>query len=172
MEEENQYDAVKSFIDSSKNTDINKDKDFADEEKYRHDMRFQQIRRAEIVSDIFENYKIQQCKRYEYKRDTKPIIFWFLIGIIIALTASFIVWIGLLFGLYGCATNQALVGLIASCITYLSSLISLFLIIIKYVFPTDEEKNFNDLVSAIITNDTTRIKNENDYLTQRQEKNN
>ena len=84
-------------------------------------------------------------------------------GMLVALTLTLLVTVILYFALK-MNSNQALAGLISGCVTYISSLFAIFMIIVKYIFPEDEEKNFNDLIATIIKDDTNRIKNQYDFF--------
>lgn len=66
---------------------------------------------------------------------------------------------------YGNQFNiKELVGIITCCVTYLSSIFTIFLIIVKYIFPKNEEKNFNELVKVIVKDDTERMKSQYELL--------
>lgn len=127
---------------------------------YRGKMREQQKKRAEQVTKLLENYTEQQAKRNAYKQESKPKIVSVLIVLVFILTLGIIasIILGIILGV----DALALGALISGCVTYLSSIIALFLIIVKYLFPENEEANFNDLVKSIISNDTERMKSENE----------
>lgn len=160
----NNINIVKQFLNQVSKTLIKGDDHLEKELSYREAMRDEQGERAKVITTILKNYTTQQWERNDYKRKTKRVIFIFLMSIISLLTAAAISWITILFVLNDELNNQDLIGLVTTCISYLISVISLFLIIVKYVFPMDEEKNFNYLVTSIIQNDTERIKNDNEYL--------
>lgn len=121
-------------------------------------------KQAVLITGILGNYKDQQNSRYLFKTKTQKILFWFLIGLIGVLTAALIIFVIFLFKFNSKMNVEVIVGLVSGCITYLGSLLTIFLVVVKYVFPEDEEKNFNELVSNIIKNHTDRIKNEYDFI--------
>lgn len=141
------------------------DKDF-DNDNYR--LFRENVKRAEHVTEILSQYETQQKERYEYKRDKKKVIFNILMVLLVVLTITLLVAVILYFALK-MNSNQALAGLISGCVTYISSLFAIFMIIVKYIFPEDEEKNFNDLIATIIKDDTNRIKNQYDFFSKSNE---
>ncbi len=128
---------------------------------YHTKLKDQQKKRATIVTDILENYKTQQKERYEYKKKKKPCIVTFLLILIGILTAS--VCVLSFIGFNKEVNTNIVIALVSTYVTYLSAILSILVIVVRYIFPDDEDKNFNELVSSIIENDTERIKNENDY---------
>lgn len=136
------------------------DKDF-DNDNYR--LFRENVKRAEHVTEILSQYETQQKERYAYKRDKKKVIFNILMVMLVVLTITLLISVILYFALK-MNSNQALAGLISGCVTYISSLFAIFMIIVKYIFPEDEEKNFNDLIATIIQDDTNRIKNQYDFF--------
>ncbi len=136
--------------------------DLENEYNYRQKMRVEQEKRTEEITKIFVNYRGQQEQRYRYKHEMKPKLVSFLLNIIIAIIAVLAIFSILLICIHE-LEGPSVVALVSGFVTCLGTVVSIFVIIIKYVFPEDEDKNFNDLVKSIITNDTVRIKDENDY---------
>lgn len=118
--------------------------------------------RTKIITSLFGNYRDQQAERYEYKKEKKGSILRFLVFLIIGIFALLC---------YCCYTvvsrnsykTEDIVALVSSFVTCLGSILSILMIIIKYIFPEDEDKNFNNLVTAIIENDTKRTKDDKEY---------
>ena len=54
--------------------------------------------------------------------------------------------------------TEFLTCIITAAVSCLTSIVTILLIIVKYIFPPDEETNFNNLVSIIVENDTMRLK--------------
>ena len=160
MDENKNVNFVKAILKSALNTLVNDDSDFG---KDNYQLFKENVKRAETVTDILEQYKDQQKERYEYKRDNKKVVFVLLMIMLSVLTAAIIVSIILFFALK-LNSYQALTGLIFGCVTYVSSIFAIFMIIVKYIFPEDEEKNFNSLIATIIKDDTNRIKNQYDFI--------
>ena len=142
--------------------EIQNQADLASEYAYREKMRTEQARRTEEITRLFINYRGQQAERYEYKHNTKPRIVRFLtllIVVIVFLLATFSILLICLKKIDG----PTVIALVSAFITCLGTILSILMIVVKYIFPEDEDKNFNDLVKSIITNDTARIKDENEY---------
>lgn len=127
-------------------------------------------KQATLITSILENYKDQQSKRNKNKYSKQKTIFWVLMVLVCGLTIALALWIGFLFCFHQTIATPEIIGLITSCITYLSSLLIIFFVIVKYVFPEDEEKDFNELVAIIIKNHTDRLNKEYEYLMKRDEK--
>lgn len=142
---------------------INRDEEF--ERIYHEAVRNAHTDRSKIITGILANYSEQQIQRYNYKHGKKRVIFWLFFFLIITITIAFVAWASTLFFRGKVISDQDIIALVSSCVTYLTALISTFTIIVKYIFPTDEEKYFNDLVKTIIESDTTQMKNENEYST-------
>lgn len=127
---------------------------------YYKEMRNWQKVRAINVTAILLNYKKQQEERYKSKKRKRELLFYFLFCVI----SIFTLFITILIFYIVYSNNIELGVLITSCITYLGALISVLVIIVKYVFPADEEKYFTELVKSIIDNDTERTKQDYSLL--------
>lgn len=122
------------------------------------------IQRANNITQILNNYKRQQDQRNIFKMRKQTVIFRFMLSLVFILTAAFLTSIVMVFR-YGDQFNiKELVGIITCCVTYLSSIFTIFLIIVKYIFPKNEEKNFNELVKVIVKDDTERMKSQYELL--------
>lgn len=153
--EENQLKDVTDILRRSIKSRVENDDDFYDKV-----LRKSQSDRASIITDILRNYKDQQKERFNFKKDKQKKLLYVLLGIIGCLTITIIVLSIYFFRTTLVTHTKGIVAFISSIVTYLTVLISVLLIIVKYVFPEDEEKNFNDLVSKIIENDTVRIRDD------------
>lgn len=154
---------VQALIAESEQTvEIKTQAEYDAEYAYWRKMHEQQGLRTEEITRIFQNYRTQQAERYNYKERKKPIIFWFLFSLVIAIVALLFTWSIVFICLHEIDT-ACVVALVSSFITCLGSILSILIIIVKYVFPEDEDKNFNALVTSIIENDTKRIKDDNDF---------
>lgn len=123
---------------------------------YHAAMRAEQLERAQTVTVILQNYNSQQVDRNDYKKKMRPVMFWLLMVVILALTVGIVIFVAI-----NKITTEAIVGIVSACVTYLGSLLTILIVIIKYIFPEDEDKNFNSLVTTIVDNDTERIKDDN-----------
>lgn len=93
---------------------------------------------------------IQRRERVRTNNFLKKFIFWFfivLLGILTMAVALFMI----------CNRNSdsvpSMVSLISVSVTYLASLIAVFEIMSKYLFPIDEEKDTISMIQAVINND-------------------
>ena len=122
-------------------------------------MRLEQSNRTKEITAILVNYKNQQSDRSDFKKIYKRIIFWIFLALVIGF-AGIIGFSVIRSFTKSIIDNNTLVSLITNLVAGFSSIISILVIIVKYVFPPDEESNFNDLVKDIIKQDTERIKND------------
>lgn len=132
------------------------------EQQYYKKAHEQQKARAEEITTIFTNYRKQQEERYHYKKEQKPIIVRLLEILVFVIIAAMVILSVLLI----CRHNidaAVVTVLISGFVTCFGSVLSILIVIVKYIFPEDEDNNFNSLVTSIIENDTQRIKNDNDY---------
>lgn len=150
---------VENIIETFSFSEIVDEENIKDISSYHRAMQRQQAKRARHVTELLQNYKNQQIERNTYKEKAKPKIMRFLMGLIVILTLA----LGAMVVCYFIfdTNGDMLGGLITSCVTYLGSLLTILLVIVKYIFPENEESNFNDLVKSIISNDTERVKSEN-----------
>lgn len=150
------------IAESEQKKEIETQADYDAEYAYWKKMHEQQELRAEEITKIFQNYRTQQKERYDYKKEMKPTIFWFLFSLVIAIVGLLFAW-SIVFICLHEIDAASVVALVSSFITCLGSILSILIIIVRYVFPEDEDKNFNALVTSIIENDTKRIKDDNDF---------
>ena len=109
------------------------------------------------IDKILANYATQQQERYNFKTKNKHFFVRFFVALLIGLI-SFSIFL-FVFALKNFKNQQIefLTCIITSVVTCFSSIISILLIIVNYLFPNDEEKYFNDLVAIIVQNDTKRL---------------
>lgn len=113
--------------------------------------------RSRTITQILVNYQNQQASRYEYKEAAKKVIVPLFCAIAGLFVVLMIVAIALSIKYLHGSSVEFLTVIISSLVTGFSAVISVILIIIKYIFPNDEEKYFNDLISIIVENDTERL---------------
>lgn len=107
------------------------------------------IRNKKLTS-LLTDYIIQRKKRVKTNRFFKKFIFWFFIGISAVLTFSLIWFVAKFKPIY---SKTGIISLVSAFITYLVSIISVFEIISKYLFPVDEEKDTISMIKTVIDND-------------------
>ncbi|MDE7302125.1 MAG: SHOCT domain-containing protein [Oscillospiraceae bacterium] len=108
------------------------------------------VKRNGKLTDLLDDYIEQRRGRVKTNNFLKKFIFWFfivLLGILTIAVAIFII----------CNRNSdsipAMVSLLSVSVTYLASLIAVFEIMSKYLFPIDEEKDTISMIQAVINND-------------------
>ena len=108
------------------------------------------VKRNGKLTDLLDDYIIQRRERVKTNSFLKKFIFWFfivLLGILTVAVAIFII----------CNRNSdsipSMVSLLSVSATYLGSLIAVFEIMSKYLFPIDEEKDTISMIQAVINND-------------------
>lgn len=113
--------------------------------------------RSFIITGILKNYRDQQKTRNDYKESVKRVFVPAFSIIAVLFVVLMIVAVVLAFIFLQNRKMEFLSAIIGSLVTGFSAVISILLIITHYIFPTDEEKNFNELISTIVTNDTKRL---------------
>lgn len=109
--------------------------------------------RAHYVTETLQTLSKQQQERYKFKRIMQVIIVAFFMAIVAALT----VFIGIA-GVRAVnmrLNTELIIAFISGCVTYLGSVISIIAIIVKYIFPNDEDKLLNDLMVKVIEKENT-----------------
>ena len=89
--------------------------------------------------------------RVEDNNSLKKFLFWFFVVLLAALTiAVVVVFVKVDFNK---SNVTSMVSLLSVAVTYLGSIIAIFEIISKYLFPTDEEKDTINMIKTVIDND-------------------
>lgn len=108
------------------------------------------VKRNGKLTDLLDDYIIQRKDRVKTNNFLKKFIFWFFIGLLGVLTIAVAVFLI-------CNRNSdsvsSMVSLLSVSVTYLASLIAVFEIMSKYLFPIDEEKDTISMIQAVINND-------------------
>ena len=108
------------------------------------------VKRNGKLTDLLDDYIIQRRDRVKTNNFLKKFIFWFFIGLLGVLTIAVAVFLI-------CNRNSdsvsSMVSLLSVSVTYLASLIAVFEIMSKYLFPIDEEKDTISMIQAVINND-------------------
>lgn len=103
------------------------------------------------LTTLLENYITQSKKRVEDNNSLKKFLFWFFVVLLAALTiAVVVVFVKVDFNK---SNVTSMVSLLSVAVTYLGSIIAIFEIISKYLFPTDEEKDTINMIKTVIEND-------------------
>lgn len=102
------------------------------------------------LTDLLDDFIQQRRDRVKTNKTFKNIIFWFFVCLLGLLTIGVVVFI------ICNRTSESVAGmisLISVLATYLASLIAVFEIISKYLFPLDEEKDTISMIQTVINND-------------------
>lgn len=108
------------------------------------------VKRNSKLTDLLEDYIKQRKERVETNNKFKNIIFWFFILLLVVLTITF-VWF--LVSNRDISNVPGMVSVLSVVATYVGSLIAVFEIVTKYLFPADEEKDAINMIQAVIKND-------------------
>lgn len=108
------------------------------------------VKRNSKLTDLLDDYITQRKARVRTNNFLKKFIFWFFVALLAVLTLAVVMF----FIRNGSAsTIPAMVSLLSVSVTYLASLIAVFEIMSKYLFPVDEEKDTIHMIQAVINND-------------------
>ena len=109
------------------------------------------VKRNKKLTSLLENYIEDRKKRIKSNDFFKKFIFWLFVGLLIILTVVLII-------VFTKAdinnpSFATVVSLGSTLGTYLASVLSIFQIMSKYLFPPDEEKDTIEMIKAVIQND-------------------
>lgn len=108
------------------------------------------VNRNGKLTTLLDDYIEQRRKRVKTNNFLKKFIFWFFVGMLAVLTIAVVAFIV-------CNRNSnsipSMVSLLSVSATYLASLLAVFEIMSKYLFPVDEEKDTITMIQAVINND-------------------
>lgn len=108
------------------------------------------VKRNGKLTDLLDDYISQRRERVATNNFLKKFIFWFFVILLGVLTIAVAIF------MISNRNNNSLpsmVSLISVSVTYLASLIAVFEIMSKYLFPIDEEKDTINMIQAVINND-------------------
>ena len=108
------------------------------------------VKRNEKLTSLLEDFIEQRRQRIKTNNFLKNFIFWFFVSMLAVLTIAVVIFV-----IYNIniSTIPAVVSLVSVSATYLASLIAVFEIMSKYLFPVDEEKDTISMIKAVINND-------------------
>lgn len=110
--------------------------------------------RSGSVNSLIKELDEQQKRRFNFKSKYQKIIVIFFLTIVTLLTVGIILMV--IVSIKNEMSQQYLVALISSCVTYLTSVISILRIIVKYIFPCDEDKLLLEIYTKIIEKERFR----------------
>ena len=140
-------EVLRDLLTSNFDNKPTKDEEYAEQLMNVH---AQFVNRNGKLTDLLDDFIEQRRKRVSTNNFLKKFIFWFFVGLLAVLTIAVVVFIV-------CNRNSdsipSMVSLLSVSVTYLASLIAVFEIMSKYLFPIDEEKDTITMIQAVINND-------------------
>lgn len=106
--------------------------------------------RSEKVTAALKSLTDQQIYRYQFRSVMQIIISAFFMALVVALTIALIICIDFVVKSDNLDYIKAISVLVGSSITYLTSVITIVTVIVKYSFPENEDKLLTDLISKVI----------------------
>lgn len=108
------------------------------------------VNRNRKLTNLFDDYLEQRRNRVKTNNFLKKFIFWFFISLLGTLTVAVVVFL-----ICNSSSDSipSMVSMLSVLATYLASLIAVFEIMSKYLFPIDEEKDTINMIQAVINND-------------------
>lgn len=137
---------------------------------YRDKIRQNHIERTTHISEILDNYKNQQIDSSKLRREQRRVVLNALLTIIFCLLGLSVLLLAS-FAQKGEFELKQAITIVTSILALCGTILSIIHTIVKYLFPSDEDKNFNDLVVKIIEGDTAQLVNDKDFLTKKDEEN-
>ena len=109
------------------------------------------VDRNKLLTSLLNSFITQRNARIKTNMFFKKFMFWFFLSLLFILTAAVVTLAFFLVPIVD--TLSAAASLISAFLTYLASLIGIFQIISKYLFPSDEEKDTINMIKTVINND-------------------
>ena len=109
--------------------------------------------RDEHISKLLEAYVDAYKSKTTTQKCFRFILFIVSMSIIVAFTSVFVSLLLNFDFTLDLATSESLIGLISVCVTFLTSVIGILKIIVKYCFPENDEKYITEIVKAVQQND-------------------
>ena len=109
------------------------------------------VQRNSTLADLLKNYQEQREERVNTNNKLKNFIFWFFVTMLGFLTITVII-VFIKTDLNETDVSSV-VALFSVVITYIGSLLAIFEIMSKYLFPADEEKDTISMIKTVIDND-------------------
>lgn len=108
------------------------------------------VKRNKQLTSLLNDFIEQRKKRVKTNFFLKKFIFWFFVSMLAMLTIAVVsVVINSIIN----SSVPAAIALVSVSLTFLASLIAVFEIMSKYLFPVDEEKDTISMIKAVIHND-------------------
>lgn len=141
------YHVLHDLLSSTFDDNSTKNEEYA---KQLMEVHAQFVNRNRKLTTLLDDFIQQRKNRVKTNNFLKKFIFWFFIGLLGILTIAVAIFL-----IYNRNSDSipSLVSLLSVSVTYLASLIAVFEIMSKYLFPIDEEKDTISMIQAVINND-------------------
>lgn len=106
--------------------------------------------RTTNITNTLQQLTKQQVSSYRFRHIMQIIIVIFFMAIVATLTVAIIICINYILKNEDISITNEIVVLVGSCVTYLTSVISIVTIIVKYLFPENEDKLLAEIVPKIL----------------------
>lgn len=110
----------------------------------------QLVQRNESVTKMLSSYVDERCERAKVNMRLKMAVFVFFVVLLFYLTVAVVLFLA---RMSNKDTVSSAVSVVSALVTYFASVIGIFEIITKYLFPLDEEKNTINMMKTILDND-------------------
>lgn len=142
------FDALAELLQYRYDSEPTKTEAYAEQLKL---IQEQFVKRNIELTSLLEEHIRQQRQRIKTNNFFKKFIFWLFVALLVLLTLM----VSVVF--YKADLNSAniyaAISIFSIAATYLGSLISIFMVMSKYLFPVDEEKDTIKMIEAVIKND-------------------
>lgn len=138
------YELLQSDFDER----ATKDEDYAKQLKNVHN---EFVRRNRKLTTLLDDYMGHRNKRINSNGFFKKFIFW--LFVVVFLTLTVVVVIVFLTTDINNPNVTTVISLLSVAGTYLASIMTVFQIMTKYLFPPDEEKDTIEMIKTVINND-------------------
>lgn len=109
--------------------------------------------RDDVTTELYNKYRDRFQEHNDFKKGYKVKLYSLCKNILTALSIGIIACILAVIIKDDLKLGEIIAIIIPSCVTYVSSIISILTIIAKHLFPLDEEQYVNDIVKTIIETD-------------------
>ena len=109
------------------------------------------VKRNKSLTGLLDNYIENKKDRVKENKLCKQVIFWVFMSIFVLLSVTVVC----VFRKTNINESNAAVttSLVTVAVTYLTSILSIIIVISKYLFPVDEEKDTIEMIKTVIGND-------------------
>lgn len=133
-----------------------KNKPFDSQSTLEDGMRREFKKRDRLITNLLDDYVKNRKSNVETNTKRKTQMYYIFLGTFIVTTLGMIV---LIWNVFKMPLTAALaISLLTVCLAYLGTIIILLRSIAQYLFPVDEEKNFTEMIKAVVQKDIEQQK--------------